>query len=616
MVMGQNIARGVAALLGFSLLSAIGCSGSSSKKTGGTVDTVCDADARRCDGLNVKVCNSDGTAENIELTCAPTQTCSDGKCNENACVPNTKFCKDGAVWRCDSAGAGSTLASNCPSGQFCRDDDGAAYCSNQACTPGQGMCMGNVASTCNADGSGPVAGGTDCAANKQGCMQGQCKDLACMPGSKLCQGNDVYLCAPNGTDTSLLLECGANDVCDGDMGACRPKVCEPGKTGCDSSKVVQCNAFGSAWQAAGKDCAADNQICIADECKKQICQPNASYCQDGNVYQCDSNGVSAGLSQTCTPGYYHCFAYPSGSYAYCDTNQCQAGQTFCDYNTIKTCNADGTIPATGTDCGNDKYCDGNTNTCKAKVCEPYTYYCKNGDIYYCETYGGVQPDEQPVQACISDTTCQVVDNSPSCVPLPCPPGETACLNNQVGKCAADGQSLASVSDDCAKAASVCTADLKCAKTSPLETIGVAEDAITESAGSFIGDAIQVRSSRKLTELQMNLVLAAPRELRWVVYEQTGQLYTARIDKVVSNQSGTGFLSSGALNYTLKAGKTYVVGVAVSGGNFISYFDGAPFTGWTSFGSLLGRVEQGYSATLNAYVDTSVAYQMKVSTELP
>jgi hypothetical protein len=282
---------------------------------------------------------------------------------------------------------------------------------------------------------------------------------------------------------------------------------------------------------------------------------------------------------------------------------------------IKTCADDGTIPPTGTDCGSDNYCD--NGTCKAKVCEPYTYYCKNGDIYYCEYYGGPQPGEQPIQVCLAETTCRVDNdnNSASCVPLPCPPGETACMGNQVGTCAADGQSLSKVTDNCAGAGNVCTVDLKCAKTSA-ETLGVAEDAVTESAGSVIGNAIQVQSARKVTELQANLILASPRELRWVIYEQTGQLLVARIDKVISNQSGTGFISSGPLNYTLKAGKTYVLGVAVSGGNFIAYYDGAPFSGWSSFGSLLGRIDQGYASSVGAYIDTSVAYQMKVTTELP
>lgn len=611
--MGQFIGRGLAAILGVTLLS-VACSGSSKKSGTETPDVVCTANARTCDGLNIKVCNADGTAESIEETCLPSQTCSNGLCQDNACVPNTKFCQDGAVWKCDSTGSGSSLSANCPTGQFCRDEDGAAYCSNQACTPGMTMCDGNVAATCQMDGSGPAPGGTDCAAKKQGCVNGACKDLACMPGSKLCQNGDVYLCAQTGTETSLLQDCTMGQVCDGDKAACVPSVCTPGQVSCDPSAphVVTCNEFGSAFvNPPTQDCAKDDQICVGGTCKKQVCNAYSYTCKDGNIYQCSSDGTSSNLTQSCSPQYSHC----QEGYQYCITNDCQPGQVLCDYNsnTVKTCTADGTLPPTGMDCGNDNYCD--AGACKKKVCEPYTYYCKDGDIYYCNYYGGPQPGEQAVQYCSADTTCRVDNNQPACVPLPCSASETSCLANQIGTCADDGNSLGSVTSDCASAGNVCTADFKCAKTS-VETVAIAEDATTEYAGNFIGNVIQVRSARKLTELQANLILASPRELRWVVYEQSGQIFQARVDKVISNQTGTGFISSGALNYTLKAGKTYVLGVAVSGGNFISYYDGAPFQAWVSFGSLLGRTDQGYAAQLSAYIDTTVAYQMKVTTELP
>jgi hypothetical protein len=200
------------------------------------------------------------------------------------------------------------------------------------------------------------------------------------------------------------------------------------------------------------------------------------------------------------------------------------------------------------------------------------------------------------------------------VPLPCSPGETACLGNKIGTCAADGQSVATTAD-CTATASVCGADLKCAKTAA-DTLGVAEDAVTESAGNVMGDVIQVASARRVTEMQMQLVLAAPRELRWVIYEQSGSNFVARVDKVVSNVSGTGFQSSGPLNYTLKAGKTYLFAVAITGGNSITYFDTAPFNPSASFGAVLGRLDSSYSSTIGAYWDSNYLYQMKLATELP
>ena len=612
--MGLFSGSGAAVLLGFTLAAAA-CSGSSSKNgTTPPPDTICDANARRCDGLNVKLCSADGLSESIDSTCLPNETCADGACSPNACVPNTKFCKDGAVWKCDSAGAGSMLSSVCPSGKYCRDDDGAAYCSDQACTPGKARCEGNVATRCAADGSGPQPGGTDCAANKQACVDGSCQDVTCMPGSKLCQQGAVYQCSQDGTKTSLLLQCTASQVCDGKLNACRSKQCDPGTLGCDGSKLVKCNEFGSDWDQSGKDCASSDQICVAGACKKQVCTANSSYCQEGTVYQCDPSGTSSTLYRQCNAQYEHCLQY-NGTYANCVGNDCVAGKTFCDYNTVKVCNADGSAPSTGTVCADDQYCDNGTAKCVAKVCDPYTYYCSQGDIYYCTSYSGPQQGELPVTSCLNDTKCQVVSGTPNCVPMACTAGEVGCIANQVGTCAATGDSLASVTDDCAKNGNVCTADQKCAK-SAADTLGVAEDALTEPAGIFIGNMIQVTSTRKLTEFQLNLLLASARELRWVIYEQSADTLTARFDKVVSNQTGNGFVSSGTLNYTLKAGKTYVLGVVATGGNMIGYFDNLPYASRTSFGEILGRTEQSYSSSLGAYPDSNSIYQMKTTTELP
>src|SRR5690349_16804391 len=139
--MGNNLLRvGVWAFL--LVASAAACSGSSSKKDGptDTPDSQCTAGAARCDGLNVKVCNEEGTAESIQATCLPSQSCSDGACRDTACIANTRFCKDGSIWKCDSTGGGSQLAQSCNGGLFCRESEGDAECSEQACFAGEPLC--------------------------------------------------------------------------------------------------------------------------------------------------------------------------------------------------------------------------------------------------------------------------------------------------------------------------------------------------------------------------------------------------------------------------------------------------------------------------------------------
>jgi hypothetical protein len=627
--MGKSIAHGVGAIIGLSLVLAA-CSGATQTSDGhagtgssgasGTSDSggssgassgsggnasVCAAGTRRCDGLNVKECDGAGVKETIAQTCLPSQSCMNGACVGSVCVPNSKFCKDGAVWACDGQGSG-TLAEQCAAGLFCRTEADSASCSVQACTPGQAVCDGNVVTTCTSDGSGPASGGVDCSKSKQACYGGQCRDAACNNGEKLCDHGDVYLCAHNGTDSSLLTDCRTGEVCDGSTGSCRAQICDPGKVSCDGTRVQTCNAFGSAWLPGAVDCAADSKICVSGSCKKQVCTANRSFCQDGSIYSCDSAGTTASLSQTCGTN-EHCTTYSSGSFAYCQTNSCDPGTKVCSDNMIKVCNSDGTLPSSGTPCGDTQYCE--AAQCKERPCTLGTAFCKDGNIYYCDFNGPYLN-----QTCDTETACKALGSDAMCAPFACSPASSACLGNQIGTCASNGQSLSQVSTDCATASNVCTADLKCAK-SATDTLGVAENAEAFPSSQLVGDVVDIYSTRKLTELQMQLVLAGPRELRWIVYELTGQSFVAKIDKIVSAAAGAGFISSGPLSFTLTAGKRYVLGVVVSGGDAIDYYDSVPFPGKVSFGTVLGRVLVYYPGSFDVFnVDANFVSQMKVTTE--
>lgn len=609
--MGRSLGR-LGAVVSLAIWLAA-CSGSSSKKDDKTPpDRVCEPGSKSCDGQNVKVCNDNGTERTIEKTCGPSQTCADGDCAETSCVPNTKFCQAGDVWKCDSTGSGRVISQKCTSSQFCREEDDTARCSDQACTPTELLCDGDVATSCLEDGSGPSPEGIDCAENGQICVDGQCEDTTCTPGAKVCKNDDVYLCAKNGSDLSLLAECQTGTVCDGEKLACVPKVCEIAASGCDGTRTVKCNAYGSAWDPTGTDCAAENKVCVSGACKKQTCTPNSTFCQTGDVYQCDQNGVGSSLWQACRTPYYHCAPYPSANYASCEYNQCQPDQVLCDGNVVRKCNSDGSWPSEGTDCGADEFCE--SGQCKTHVCEPGTIYCKEGDVYGCDWQGA---SSSLYQQCPADTMCKVAVDSYACIPLPCSPGETVCLGNQIGVCDAEGQELASVTDDCAKAGTICGTDNKCAK-SVVDILGDDEgegDDISESSSYFIGDVVEVRSARQLTAMELNLSLPPTRSLRWVIFEQSNDFtFVSKKDWVVSGQSGSGYFSSGAISYPLKAGKTYLFGAVITGGNtFTAYLDTGPFAVNSSFGTVLGRVETPYSPTLSAWVDTGYLYQMKITT---
>jgi hypothetical protein len=606
--MGRTIGS-LGAVVGLSLLFAA-CSGSSKTSGKDPEPNVCLAGSRTCAGLIVKVCNDDGTALITEKTCVAPQTCADGACAETSCVPNTKHCKDGSVWKCDSTGGGSTLSQTCAKSQFCREADDSATCSDQACTAGEKLCDGEVATTCRADGSGPKESGVDCAETKQTCYQGACQDNECTPGTKVCQSGDVYLCAKNGTDTSLLADCQAGTVCDGNKTACTAKVCDVGAAGCDGMRAVKCNAFGSGWEPGGTDCAADGSVCVAGACKKKTCTPSGTFCQGNDIYQCDHLGVASSLSQTCKPPYYHCQASPSSNYAYCANNDCFPGEVAkCFGNEVRACNEDGSAAATGTDCGDDKYCE--EGTCKTRICEPGTVYCKNGDVYNCEWPGAY---EYVSLDCPTDTACDA--EAYACVPMPCSPGTTTCLANKVGTCAADGQSLTSTTVDCTASSSICDSGNQCVK-SAVDTLGSDDDPNIQYPSYVFGNIVKVSSTRKLSDFQMTLDLGStPRELRWVVFEETAaNTYTAKTETKVSSQTGKASFNSGPIsNYTLKAGTTYFFGVRVLGGNTsVAYLDVVPFVSSASFGTVLGQYQGDYASPMYASPDTQAIYQMKVTT---
>ncbi len=113
------------------------------------------------------------------------------------------------------------------------------------------------------------------------------------------------------------------------------------------------------------------------------------------------------------------------------------------------------------------------------------------------------------------------------------------------------------------------------------------------------------------------MLLAPRDLGWVVFEYVNGNYIARIDKVVTNQQGTTDFTSGALSYTMKAGRRYMVAVAVTGGSFGGLYDQAPWAlDGVSFGNPVGGAAFYYQSNVGNDFYSDRLYQMSVTTELP
>jgi hypothetical protein len=580
---------------------------------GGAGVEVCVPGERSCDGSSIRVCGADGTSV-IEKTCSPSEVCSEAKCRPIVCVPNTNFCEANIVRSCDEDGTRSKAFEECSANEFCVQNDGSADCSPTACTPSGPTCVGNVATRCRADGAGTQAGGQDCTKTEQVCHAGKCVAATCVAGEKRCEGGNVQLCLGDGVGSVLFTDCQADETCDPNLLACRKVLCEPGKLGCDSTRIVTCNALGTGWDQSGTDCGTSNQVCAAGSCKQQVCVPSSTFCQNGDIYQCDALGVASSFSQSCSPStYYHCAPYPyQANTATCAYNACSPGAATCVGNVSTKCAEDGSGGlAGGTDCAPDGICDTYTGLCKTKVCVPYSYYCTGNDVMYCQD--GLS--SYTSSFCPSDTLCKVTAGSPACVPYACSPGLKSCIANQVGTCAADGMALSLVKQDCAATDEVCTSETACGP-SATDTVGAAEELSVVGDGQVFGDVIDVQSNRKLTQLEANIVLAGSRNLRWVVYELVDGYFVSRYEAVVLNQSGAGYFSSGAISYTLKAGKRYLLAVAVTGGGLAPYYDALPWQPEVSFGLVKGGVSSSYSTYLYGYLSNSLVYDIRVTTQLP
>jgi hypothetical protein len=573
----------------------------------------CEPAEKSCDGPSVRVCESDGHSMLILETCQRSQVCREGACRDIVCVPNAPFCEENAVRWCDEDGAGSKEVEPCVAGSYCSEQDGKASCGATKCQPGEALCNGGVTTTCAADGSGPQPGGTDCNTSNQVCVDGQCQGKLCTPGERVCQHDDVYVCSPNGGSLELFADCTANEACDVELASCRARLCEPGKLGCDSNRIVSCNDLGTGWVQSGTDCAKDDALCVEGSCKSVVCKAGAAFCKNGDVYTCDALGVKETLTSECAVGTQHCEAYGGGNYAYCASNACKPGTPVCDYgNLLTTCKDDGSGPSPGgTGCGTDKVCS--EGACKAKACEPYTSFCKDGDVYHC--YGDSLSYYRQAD-CVDDTRC-VAGDSVKCEPFPCAAGKQACLANTAGTCAEDGLGLSQSAESCAADGKVCNASGGCVP-SVEDVLGQAEDLTSQSAGYLVADLIDVSSDRKLSELQAQLALAAPRTLHWVILEAKGGSFAEKVLEVTTSaQAGSGAYSSGDLNFVLKAGKAYVIGVGAQEGGFAPYVDAAPFERRISFGRCRGSVIDQYSSSVYiGNVDTIRLFDLTFKTSLP
>jgi hypothetical protein len=188
---------------------------------------VCAAESPACDGEVATLCRSDGAGfvGNGTDCAANGMFCDQGVCAaEQICPPNGFVCSGGDIYRCSPRGGAMSLVQDCDDAQHCYVWYDTARCALDVCTPGAPACNGSFLATCLADGSGPSAGGVDCAATGQNCdaAAAECRDVICTPGATACQDGDLFECSSSGTSWHLYIDCGEQSYCDDALVGCVP----------------------------------------------------------------------------------------------------------------------------------------------------------------------------------------------------------------------------------------------------------------------------------------------------------------------------------------------------------------------------------------------------------
>jgi len=554
------------------------------------------------DKSSVIACSEDGLSIKSTTPCGTGQACVAGACLDVICAPATFSCDGKDVYACNESGTGKVKSTTCGSNARCDATNGS--CVSTSCTPGVALCDGNTPTTCATDGSGPAPGGTPCAVGT-GCTTSGCAPVVCS-GAYQCNSDGIlYKCANNGTVAQANKSCGAAGLCDAVGAKCITPICTPGAFVCNGSVATRCKADGSGYESGGTDCATQNLACDGGGCLPKACTPSAIFCDGGNPLQCNAAGTTYTPTDTCTAS-----EYCSTTSTFCLTDKCTAGAPVCNGNLLTTCTADGSGPvAGGTDCSaTGKLCT--NGACKSVVCTPGALSCQGDAVYKCDATG---TGTTLYQTCAAAQFCDASGEVATCATDVCTSGVVGCNLEVVSTCGANGGSWINPGTNCAASNQVCVLGGTCA-AQEVSTQG--STAYSDFFSSMTELAVfRALGARTLSKLEVYASVSGLQKFTWVVYQKRAAsssydlVYQAVSAQTAPNQD---WVSSPALNFTFAAGKSYAVGVHVTGSTRISfsYQGGASLYARGAFiaGASSAQVSDGASQPAAVITPSSNSYQ--------
>lgn len=240
----------------------------------------CEPGQPTCDGPIATTCDANGTGyEGARTDCsASALACAEGTCMPVICVPNERYCDGSELRHCGPSGATFEVLDACEPSEYC--NPAQPLCMPDTCTAGAPICNGTHATTCAADGSGPVAGGTDCTLSQQSCDRGMCRTTVCAPNERECSDStSVSLCNALGTASTPIERCGPGEHCqEGEGGAsCQQNICNPNENACHGERIALCNSSGSGYASELTDCGPTRLLCDANgQCVSTVAESIAA----------------------------------------------------------------------------------------------------------------------------------------------------------------------------------------------------------------------------------------------------------------------------------------------------------------------------------------------------
>jgi len=508
-------------------------------------------------------CSADGLKVESSEPCPDGQACDSGACADVVCAPNTAICDSNSLYQCNAAGTGKALVRACTGAFGGTCDEATGTCKPKICSPGAPTCDGDVASVCAPDGLGPAPNGTDCSAGGQACWNGSCAPRVCTD-AYTCQGSLLEQCKNNGTLLQLSKDCGFASLCDGAGAKCIKPTCTPGAFVCDGSVATRCKPDGSGYVAGGTDCADTGQVCDGGGCLAKACTPSSSFCAGGNPQLCSASGATYSPSDTCSLA-----EYCSDGSSYCLLDKCLASAAVCNGSLATTCASDGSGPiAGGTDCSaSGKICE--AGVCKDVTCTSGTFSCQGEAVYVCNPNG---TGTTLSKTCLPSEFCDTTAEKPACSPDICTATTLGCDGEVISTCGSNGGSWTSPGTDCKATSQVCALGGTCA-AEELATQGTTTYGNSNYYNNTQLALFRALTPRKLTKLEVQGSFGGLQKLTWVVYEKRvgAETYDLVYQKVTSQTMAVaGTITSPALDFKLEKGKSYAVGVHITGTVSLAY----------------------------------------------